>query len=64
MFAVLHSDINSLKSGLLHLTGQPYCKKCRSKMELLTIALGAILLIDTPVANVIKLFTAVIHDFS
>ncbi len=30
MFAVLHSDINSLKSGLLHLTGQPYCKKCRS----------------------------------
>jgi hypothetical protein len=30
MFAVLHSDINSLKSGLLHLTGQPYCKKGRS----------------------------------
>jgi hypothetical protein len=30
MFAVLHSDINSLKSGLLHLTSQPYCKKCRS----------------------------------
>jgi hypothetical protein len=30
MFAVLHSDINSLKSGLLHLTGRPYCKKCRS----------------------------------
>jgi hypothetical protein len=30
MFAVLHSDINSLKSGLLHLTGQPYCKKSRS----------------------------------
>jgi hypothetical protein len=28
MFAVLHSDINSFKSGLLHLTGQPYCKKC------------------------------------
>jgi hypothetical protein len=27
MFAVLHSDINSLKSGLLHLTSQPYCKK-------------------------------------
>ncbi len=26
MFAVLHSGINSLKSGLLHLTGQPYCK--------------------------------------
>jgi hypothetical protein len=30
MFAVLHSDINSLKSGLLHLTDQPYCKKGRS----------------------------------
>ncbi len=30
MFAVLHSDINSFKSGLLHLTGQPYCKKSRS----------------------------------
>jgi hypothetical protein len=29
MFAVLHSDIKSLKSGLLHLTGQPYCKKNR-----------------------------------
>ncbi len=26
VFAVLQSDINSLKSGLLHLTGQPYCK--------------------------------------
>ncbi len=30
MFAVLHSDINSLKSCLLHLTSQPYCKKSRS----------------------------------
>jgi hypothetical protein len=30
MFAVVHSDINSLKSGLLYLTGQPYCKKNRS----------------------------------
>jgi hypothetical protein len=30
MFAVLHSDVNSLKSGLLHLTGQSYCKKSRS----------------------------------
>jgi hypothetical protein len=30
MFAVLHSDINSLKSGLLYLTGQPYYKKSRS----------------------------------
>jgi hypothetical protein len=37
MFAVLHSDINSLKSGLLHLTGQPYCKRVdqqKSKMEI------------------------------
>jgi hypothetical protein len=30
MFAVLHSDINSHKSGLLHLTGQPYYQKSRS----------------------------------
>ncbi len=30
MFAVLHSDINSLKSGLLHLTDRAYCKKSRS----------------------------------
>ncbi len=30
MFAVMHSDIKSLKSSLLHLTGQPYCKKGRS----------------------------------
>ncbi len=30
MFAELHSDINSPKSGFLHLTGQPYCKKSRS----------------------------------
>ncbi len=26
-FAALHSDINSLKSGLLHLTGQPNSQK-------------------------------------
>ncbi len=30
MFAVLHSDINSLKSGLLYLIGHSYCKNCRS----------------------------------
>jgi hypothetical protein len=30
MFALLHSDINCLKSGLLHLTGKPYCEKGRS----------------------------------
>jgi hypothetical protein len=26
MFAVLNSDLNSLKSGLVHLTGQPHFK--------------------------------------
>ncbi len=31
MFVVLHSDINSLKPGLLHLTGKLYCKKSRSE---------------------------------
>ncbi len=30
MFEVLHSDINSHKSSILHLTGQPYWKKSRS----------------------------------
>jgi hypothetical protein len=30
MFAVLYLDLNLPKSGLLHLTGQPYCKKSRS----------------------------------
>jgi hypothetical protein len=30
MFAAFHADINSLKSGLLHFTGQPYCKNSRS----------------------------------
>jgi hypothetical protein len=30
MFAILHSDINYPKSGLLHLTNQPYCKKSRT----------------------------------
>ncbi len=30
MFAVLHSDINLHKSGLLYLTGQPFCKKSSS----------------------------------
>ncbi len=30
MFAVRNSDINFLKSALLYLTGQPYCKKGRS----------------------------------
>ncbi len=30
MFAILHSNMKYLKSGLLHLTGRPYCKKSRS----------------------------------
>ncbi len=29
MFAVLHSDINSIKSGILYLTDQPYGEKGR-----------------------------------
>jgi hypothetical protein len=29
LFAELHSDIDSLKSGLFHLTGQLYCKNGR-----------------------------------
>jgi hypothetical protein len=30
LFAALHSDIYSLKSGLLHFASQPYFKKSRS----------------------------------
>ncbi len=30
MNAVLHFDINSPMSGLVHLSGWPYCKKGRS----------------------------------
>jgi hypothetical protein len=30
MFAVLHSDINSLESGLFHLTGLPNSQKGRA----------------------------------
>jgi hypothetical protein len=30
MFAALHLEINSLKSGLLSLNGQPYFKEGRS----------------------------------
>ncbi len=51
MFAVLHLDINSPKSGFLHLMGQPYCKKSRSakvKDGIITHFLGTISLIDTP----------------
>jgi hypothetical protein len=33
MFAGLHSDINTPKSGLLHLAGQPYRKKGRSAKD-------------------------------
>jgi hypothetical protein len=51
MFAVLHSDINSHKSGLLHLTGKPYWKKSRSakvKDGIIAYFIGTISLIDTP----------------
>jgi hypothetical protein len=50
MFAELHSGINSHNSSLLHLTGQPYCKKSRSakvKDGIITYFLGTISLIDT-----------------
>ncbi len=50
MFAGLHSDINSPKSGFLHLMGQPYCKKSRSakvKDGIITYFLGTISFIDT-----------------
>jgi hypothetical protein len=43
MFAVEHSDINSLKSGLVYLIGQPYCKKRRSakvKGGIINLSLG------------------------
>jgi hypothetical protein len=37
MFAELNSDIKCSKSSLIHLTGQPYCKRIdqqKAKMEL------------------------------
>jgi hypothetical protein len=33
MFSTLHLDINSLKSDLLHLTGQPNSQKDRAKVK-------------------------------
>ncbi len=53
MLAVSHSDINSLKSGLLHLTRQiknravKRVDQQKSKMELETKFLGTISLNDT-----------------
>ena len=50
MFSELNSDINSFKSSLLHLTGQPYWKKNRSakvKDGIITYFLGTISLDDT-----------------
>ncbi len=47
MFAAMHLDFNSLKSGLHHLTGQLWVEKQKPKMELETKFLGTILLIDT-----------------
>jgi hypothetical protein len=47
MFSVLHSDIDSLKSGLLHLTGQLKERTEKSKMELETKVLETIVLNDT-----------------
>ncbi len=54
MFAVLHSDINSLKYGLLHLTSQPCCRKSRSakvKDGIINLFLRTISLIDTQQNN-------------
>jgi hypothetical protein len=56
MFAVLHSDINLHKSGLLHLTGQPYWKKSRSakvKDGIINLFLRTISLVDT-VSNILN----------
>ncbi len=56
IFAVLHSDIDSLKSGLRHLTGQPYRKKTRSakvKGGIINLILRNISLIDTDDATII-----------
>jgi hypothetical protein len=50
MFAELYSDINSPKSSLLHLTGQPYSQKSRSpkvKDGIINLFLRTISLIDT-----------------
>jgi len=60
MFAVLHSDINSLKSGLLHLTSQPYCKKSRSakvKDGIINLILGNYLMDRYSCKNDCKLAT-------
>jgi hypothetical protein len=52
MFAALHSDINSHKSGRLHVTGQRKSRGAKrvdqekSKMELETKALGTISMIN------------------
>jgi hypothetical protein len=48
MLAVLHSDINSLKSGLLHLTGLiAKSRTAKFKDELEINVLGTISLIET-----------------
>jgi hypothetical protein len=62
-FGVLHSDINSLKSGLLHLTGQPYCKKSRSakvKDGIISLFLRNYLFDRHTGVILLKLFTIVI----
>jgi hypothetical protein len=62
-FAVLHSDINSLKSGPLHLTGQPYCKKSRSakvKDGIISLFLRNYLVDRYTGVILLKLFTIVI----
>ena len=46
MFAKLHSDINSLKPGLLHFTSQLESRAAKVKMELETKFLGSISVIN------------------
>jgi hypothetical protein len=47
MSSAMHSDVSSLKSGLLHITGQLRVEQHKSKMELEAKFLGTISLIDT-----------------
>jgi hypothetical protein len=50
-FEVLYSDINSLKSGLLHLMPSLRVEEKKSKMDLEAKVLGTISLIDAGYAN-------------
>jgi hypothetical protein len=50
MFSELNSEINCPKSRLIHLTGQPYCKRIdqqKDKDGIITYFLETISLVDT-----------------